>query len=210
MTTEEKTLTPVDVQAIAAGGAAIRRWLMEESPDVGRLVFDTDCDQMAEAAMQASGKVYVAAEEAEAERLVAETGLAGMEIEDGAAALKLVLAHEFAVKMTMAFQTILDANPGATNYVEQEFFPRGSRDPYVFVVCKPGGKTPHQLRREAEAQRDRLADDLDRVAGADTELDRLRTALTELAAGFRQGGRVVGREFAAEMIERLVEGGAGR
>lgn len=210
MTTEEQTLTPVDVEAITAGGAAIRAWLKATYPDLEPTIFNGDCEAMAQAALDASQQVYRAAEEAEAERLVAETGLASMQVEDGAAALRLVLAHDLAVKMTTAFQTILDANPGATNYVEQEFYPRGSRDPYVFVVCKPAGKTPHQLRREAEDQAKRLADDLDRVAGADSELDRLQTALTELAADFRKGSRVVSREFAAGMIERIVGEGAQR
>lgn len=191
MTDQTTTITDVDAQAIVAGGDAIEAFLKRQYPDLARLIFRTTCEELAELALRAGSEVYAAAEQADADRLLAETGLAGIDIDDGAARVKLVLAHEMAVRMATAFDAILDAHPSAANYVEQEFFPRGTRDPYIFVVCKPGGKTPHQLRREAEAER-----------------DRLRTALTELAKDFRQGSRVVSREVAAQMIETIVTEGA--
>lgn len=82
---------------------------------------------------------------------------------DGKGTLSLVLAHEMATNMTLAFKSILDAQPGAENYVEQEVIERNGGNRYVFVVCKPNGKTPHQLRREAETERDALRAELDRL-----------------------------------------------
>lgn len=91
------------------------------------------------------------------------------DIEDGDVRLRLILANELATNMTFAFRQILDANPGAQNYVEQTVMDRETGQRYAFVVCRPEGKTPDQLRREAEADRDQLAAAVTAIAA---ELDQ--------------------------------------
>ncbi len=111
-------------------------------------------------ALQAAADVFSDADQSYADSLVAATGIAGFNL-DGKGSLDLVMAHELAATMTLAFKTILDAQPGAENYVEQEVIERNGGGRYVFIVCKPGGKTPHQLRRAAEAERDALRAELE-------------------------------------------------
>ncbi|GAA0527181.1 hypothetical protein GCM10010172_04650 [Paractinoplanes ferrugineus] len=113
-------------------------------------------------ALRVASDVFASDDQAYADKLVAETGIAGFNL-DGRGRLDLVLAHELAAKMTLAFKTILDAQPGAENYVEQEVIERNGGGRYVFIVCKPGGKTPHQLRREAESQRDALLSEVEEL-----------------------------------------------
>lgn len=58
--TDQTVPTDIDVQAITAGGAAIRAMLDTEMPEVAPMVFNTECDQLAEVAINAAGKVYQA------------------------------------------------------------------------------------------------------------------------------------------------------
>lgn len=189
--TDQQTLTPVDVQAIAAGGAAIRAWLDAEAPYRARVIFNTDCDAMAEAALDAAGKVYAADDEAFVQDQLANTRLLGMDISDGAVNLRVMPALETAAAMVMTAKTILDGNPGAQNYVEHSVIDRETGDRYVLTVHKPAGKTPHELRQEAEAQRDALADDLARIAML---AESVRAATGALPSD---------REDTLEQIERL-------
>lgn len=98
-----------------------------------------------------------AEQQAHVDRMLADTGVISMGPDpDGGFGIRVVLAYELAKKMTEAFRTLLDAHPTAVNYIEQTLAPAGGGKPYVFIVCKPGGRTPHQLRGDAEAERDRL------------------------------------------------------
>ena len=113
-------------------------------------------------ALRAASEVFSAADQAYADQLVAATSIAGFNL-NGDGRFDLVVAHELAARMTLSFKTILDAQPGAENYVEQEVIERNGGARYVFIVCRPGGKTPHQLRREAEEERDALAAEVERL-----------------------------------------------
>jgi hypothetical protein len=65
--------------------------------------------------------------------------------------------HEKAsIALIAAFKPALD-NQEAPNYVEFGVIdPSSADEKYVVIVCRPGGKTPHELRREAEAELERL------------------------------------------------------
>jgi hypothetical protein len=69
------------------------------------------------------------------------------------------------------FVGMLDANAGAVNYIELQFgSPRG---PIVVTVMRPDGKTPHQLRQDAEQ----------RIVDLDAEVARFRAdAMNERSA----------------------------
>lgn len=163
--TDQTTMTELDAKAIVAGGDAIETFLKRESPDVARLVFRTECEQLAELAIRAAGEVYDADQQAAGDRALAEAGIISMEaLPEQGVRLKIALGMELAVKMGEAFRAVLDANAGAVNYVEQVFVPRDGGEPVTVTVCRPSGKTPHHLRREAEAQRDALAEELARIA----------------------------------------------
>lgn len=149
------TLTDKIAQAIGDPGSILPRG---EDETVTRW-----STRAVEAILAAEDQAFADAEQARVDQLIAETGLAGIDIQDGAARVRLVLANELAAKMTAAFKTILEAHPGAQNYVEQVVEERNGGGRYVFIVCKPGGKTPHQLRREAETERDALRAELAEV-----------------------------------------------
>jgi hypothetical protein len=77
---------------------------------------------------------------------IADPFLTGMEIESG--------ALEFSMKgigpklMAGMFMKMFEDYPDAKNYIEMTFgSPQG---PILVTVVKPGGKTPDQLRCEAE------------------------------------------------------------
>lgn len=133
-------------------------------------------------AFDAAVAVYDQAEKVEVDRLMDQTGFAGLEITGNGVQLRLKYAADIAAHMVEAFDTLCEVR-GATNYVEwestitdpareqaikaglpQEEWPPHRR--YSVIVVKPGGKTPHQLRQEAEqallnvtgtGARDRLA-----------------------------------------------------
>jgi hypothetical protein len=123
-------------------------------------------------ALRAASDVFADADQKYADELVAATSIAGFNL-NGDGRLDLVLAHELAAKIALSFKTILGAQPGAENYVEQEIIERNGGDRYVFIVCKPGGKTPHALRREAEASRDALAAQVVRLMNALDQIELL-------------------------------------
>lgn len=53
--------------------------------------------------------------------------------------------------LVLMFREVFDANPEAKNYLEARY---GDADhQYVVTIQRVEGKTPHQFRREAEAQR---------------------------------------------------------
>lgn len=195
---DQAPMTDVDVQAITAGGAAIRAWLDSQDPDVSRLVFNSSCEEMAEVALRAGGEVYAAADQAASDRALADAGLISMEaLPDQGVRVQLAIGVELAAKMAESFRALLDG-AGSINYVEQRFVPRDGGEAYTVIVCRPDGKTPHQLRAEAEAQRDHLVGELDRIG----LLARSVSKATNAVAGDREDtletiGRLAARATAA-------------
>lgn len=45
---------------------------------------------------------------------------------------------------------------GAPNYLSFDAYDRSDGSKYVLIIVKPDGKTPHELRQEAEAEVSRL------------------------------------------------------
>jgi hypothetical protein len=62
--------------------------------------------------------------------------------------------------MGWAFAHYLSNHPEAPNYLEVTL-EGGDNKPIYVTVQRPGGKTPHQLRVEAEADRDKLRIELE-------------------------------------------------
>lgn len=113
-------------------------------------------------ALQAADEAAAAVAQAEADRMVAGTGLISMEsLPEQGVRLRIALGLGLAHRMLGAFRAVLDANPGAINYVEQEFVSQETGESYVAILVRPGGRTPHQLRLEAERERDWLRARLD-------------------------------------------------
>jgi hypothetical protein len=80
------------------------------------------------------------------------------------------------------FMAIFEKYPAHTNYIEATFAsPEG---PILVTVVSPKGKTPHQLRADAESRADVLraaleeAESVLRSAGCDVTADACRLALT--------------------------------
>lgn len=59
-----------------------------------------------------------------------------------------------------AFLEYLQQHPEAPNYLEVTLLGEQNEPMYV-TVQRPGGKTPHQIRVEAETERDRLRSELE-------------------------------------------------
>lgn len=69
--------------------------------------------------------------------------------------IDLLVPHEISAVLVHSFRAVLDEHgDAAPNYVEMAVDYEGDR--YAVIVLRPGRKTPHQLRAEAEAERDAL------------------------------------------------------
>jgi len=146
--------------------------------DAAMTVFDRGLGLMAPhrhlvaEAIDAAGTVYAADQQADVDRMMRETGFISMETtQDGGVQLRLKMARDIAAAMCEAFDALIHAH-GAENYVEwestvtdpalEEAIRRGDPDPlpphrkYSFIVVRPGGKTPHQLRQDADARAEQL------------------------------------------------------
>ncbi|MFI7073595.1 hypothetical protein [Micromonospora sediminicola] len=145
----------LDARAIRAGATAIRD-AAARMPFLARMLTPTVARRWAEAAIRAAGDVYDADRAAFVDQQVAEARIAGWDMSAKGMDLRVTMARETAAGLVMAAKTFLDANPGAQNYVEQTVIDRESGDRYVILFMKPGGRSPHELRREAEAERDWL------------------------------------------------------
>lgn len=143
------TQTELDANAITAGAWAICRYDVEAGLYTGDIPNEHHRAE-AEAAIRAAGDVYEADRAAFVDQQVADARLAGWDINSEGMNVRVAMARESAAGLVAAAKTFLDANPGATNYVEQTVIDRENGDRYVIVFQKPGGKTPHELRREAE------------------------------------------------------------
>lgn len=163
--------------------------------DAAMGVFDRTMHLMAphrifvEEALRAAGDVYAAAMDAEVDRMMGETGFIAFDVTEEGPRLRLKLAADLARSMVAAFDELVTQH-GCENYVEWEStitdpareeagdagvpveqWPPHRR--YKLIVVKPNGKSPHELRLEAEEQRDVLAARLDDVMSwADQEPKR--------------------------------------
>lgn len=92
------------------------------------------------------------------EAIADEFGIQGLTVEGGLPTLATVPttqeARDLVLAMSLALGKMLDDDQ-ATNYVETEIKKAG-RPAYVLNVRRAMGKTPHALRREAEARLDEL------------------------------------------------------
>lgn len=163
-----------DTTATTPAADAVRR----RAVDAAMAVFDRQMRLMAPHrhvvadAIEAVGEVYAAEQQADVDRMMAETGFISMEAaEDGGIQLRLKMAHDIAAAMCSAFDALIHVR-GAANYVEWEAtvtdpareiaIRAGDPDPlppfrqYRFIVVRPGGKTPHQLREDADARAEQL------------------------------------------------------
>ena len=123
------------------------------------------------------------------------TGFAGMDIDEDGATVKTRPLHSITERFAAFLAEWLDFR-GAENYTEtvaelststpdQEasVSPAGTFGAYTITVCRAGGKTPHELRREAEKRADALQTELD-------ELRAQRMICRSIVA--EQGGRLRG------------------
>lgn len=62
--------------------------------------------------------------------------------------------RELMKAIAVEMMNVLDADAGP-NYVQWDVKPAGQVHPYRLILVRPGGKSPHELRRDAEAERDR-------------------------------------------------------
>jgi hypothetical protein len=95
-----------------------------------------------------------------AQQYVEQSRLRSLGAKDGKAALDVIPAQEAIAGWCLAARGMLDGH-GAENYTEtsMEFpdRPRGER--YVFILQRVGKLTPHEARRKAEAEADRLREE---------------------------------------------------
>lgn len=165
-------------------------------------------------ALAAAAGVYTAAYGAELDRLVAKAQLAGLNIEGRDVAIRFRHAHEVLQGVVDAFDGLFTVHAAAENYVEVDAAASGPAwteqdttftDParmaaieadrpveewppyrrYHVIVVKPGGKSPHELRKEyeqrAERAEARIAAALALIEGGMPVGPRnLRTVLTDV------------------------------
>lgn len=89
---------------------------------------------------------------AEADALVSQAAIRHFGVERGTASLDLTAPRKLVAEMANAMAHMLD-EAGATNYVEMKMIARDLM-PYVITVRRHNGKTPHELRQQAERERD--------------------------------------------------------
>lgn len=171
--------------------------------DAAMAVFERSLKLMAphrhlvEEAIEAAGGVYDDAQQAEVDRMMDQTGFISMEATDKGMQLRLKMARDIAAAMCSAFDALIHVH-GATNYVKwegtvtdpatEEAIKAGAEDvpplrKYHFIVVKPGGKSPHTLRREVEAERDQLRVERDWLLAEADDDTRARYARASSADG---------------------------
>lgn len=130
-----------------------------------------DCGQWNRAAdgLRAALKVYDDVADRDLDDIMARCGFAGMDI-DKDVQIRLKYAHEIAAAMVHGFDELIRVR-GAENYIEQEMT---VTDPaleqaieagkpqeewpahrqYRIIIVAPGRPSPHELRRNAQTERD--------------------------------------------------------
>lgn len=168
--------------------------LREQAIDAAMAVFDRSLKLMSpprhvvEEAIDAAGKVWADDEQAQVDGLVAEAQFAGMEIApDGDVRFRFKQAHDVLIGVCAAFDELCRSAP---NYVEQDTtFTHPTDIPqrrYHVIVVKPDGKSPHQLRQDAERRATAAEDALAAMA---TELDQAKAEVAFLRAQVEHGDR---------------------
>jgi hypothetical protein len=90
----------------------------------------------------------------------------GLTVEGGRAALTTTQRHEDGKGVLAAMAVaMIDVYGDAENYAEFSIKPAGNPNEYVLTVTKRHGKTPHDLRLEAEAEVERLTALVDELRG---------------------------------------------
>lgn len=77
--------------------------------------------------------------------------LLGMETKDGATTVSIESSREWMLEVSEHLINLLEA--AGVNYVQWDIKPAGQGDPYRIILVRPGGKSPHELRLEAEKDR---------------------------------------------------------
>lgn len=125
-----------------------------------------------EAMLAAADAVYQQADKDELAAVMATVGFGGIEVDRHGVALRIRHAAKYAAALVEAFDDWL-REVGEDNYIQHEStltdparmkaiddgLPSDQwplRRQYRLIVVKPEGKTPHELRLEAEAEVDRL------------------------------------------------------
>lgn len=85
-------------------------------------------------------------------------------------------AREMAKQLIAAFAPYFEENPEAKNYIEYIAWHPETHERWTLTVRRPSGRSPHQLRELAEAERDRLRAALTSVV---EEFDQSDHGLTE-------------------------------
>lgn len=87
--------------------------------------------------------------------VIAEANIRSLEHKDGKLNLSLESSRVWMLIVVSHLQNLLDADAGQ-NYVEWDVKPRGQNDPYRMILVRPGAKSPHELRTDAEVEVARL------------------------------------------------------
>lgn len=117
----------------------------------------------------------------------------GLTVATGAVDAADLKAREFALQVMAAYAPYFESHPEAENYVEYEAAVPTTGERYTLTVRKPGGRTPHEMRKQAEAERDKARATLQAI-GARIQVDD----------GMRLDGRKV--VPTGEILDLLAEG----
>lgn len=104
---------------------------------------------------------------AEAEAEAAQTKIHSFGVKEGAAEVKLSPSQRVLSGIAEAFR---DQLKDAKNYVEMQMQDQETGEVFLLTIQRKNGKTPHQLRTEAEAS----------VANRDRQIDKLEDTYDEL------------------------------
>jgi hypothetical protein len=140
--------------------------LRERAIDAATAVFDRALNLMGPnrvfiaEALAAATAVYDADHDQAVQDMMDRSQLAGMTVGPEGATVTAIAAREQAIMFAGMAAQFLGENPDAENYVEQTMHvwdaDHTNRYTVVFEFVRPGKPTPHELRRAAESQRDRL------------------------------------------------------
>ncbi len=190
--------TPDEVRgegALEADAAEVRARALQAAWDALPTTDDLTPDAL-QAALDAAAAVYDADQDAAVQAMMDESLLLGMHVGPEGLTASATMARQIAASMVMAAKQFLDENPGAGNYVQQQVIDRETGDRYEVIFVKPLGRSPHQLRLDAERGRDALRDHLEAIA----EMARQQYPSGEdaLRAILARTDRALGRQEAAQ------------
>ncbi len=146
-----------DEAALRAVGEQLPLELLENAPVV----------DIIRVALEGARRWAAAEEEAASQQMMADTLWDGMDLDHGVT-LRVRMAARLSMILVESFSAFLDT-AGAENYVEQEIIERNGGRRFTLTIRRHEGKTPHQLRQDAEAA----------LAGQNTLLDAARDLLRD-------------------------------